>query len=67
MDEGGTWRTHATVQFTWGEYNSLANMLGDPIQPLIINSRRQFKVVATAAWNGPSLQWLEVQFVVGYA
>lgn len=67
MGEDGVWRGHATLQFPWGEYNSLVDMKGNPIAPIIMNSKRQYRIVAQAAWSGSSIHWLEFQLVVGYA
>lgn len=67
MNDSGVWVTYTTVRFPYGEYNSLIEFLNNPIAPIIINSRRQFRIVAINAWSGSTIRWLEFQFVVGYA
>lgn len=67
MNDAGVWVTYATVRFPYGEYNSLIEFVNNPLAPILINSRRQFRIVTVSAWSGVAIRWLEVQFIVGYA
>jgi hypothetical protein len=67
MNESGVFVPYTTVRFPYGEYNSLVEFMNNPTAPIIINSKRQIRIVAVSAWSGVAIRWLEVQFVVGYA
>lgn len=65
--DDGVWRTHATVRFNFGEYNSLVRMENNPLAPILLNSKRRIRLTGLNTWGGSmSTHWNEFQFVVGY-
>lgn len=67
LGDDNVWRTHATVRFPYGEYNSLVRFENSPLAPILLNSKRRIRVQATSTWGGAKAShWLEFQFVVGY-
>jgi hypothetical protein len=67
LGEDNVWRVHATVRFPYGEYNSLIKLENNPIAPIPVNSKRQFRIGSINTWGGSTAtHWCEFQLVVGY-